>query len=54
MSFFKVHSELPGLEAAAGLLTQKMLGFGAPYGDVFIIRGYPILVSQGIVGVKKS
>ncbi|MCB0386444.1 MAG: hypothetical protein KDD43_13710, partial [Bdellovibrionales bacterium] len=50
--YFKVYPELPGLEAAVSLFTQKFLGFGAPYSDVCMIRGVPVLVSQGIEGTS--
>jgi len=52
--YFKEYPELPGLEEAVGLLTRALIGFGAPYSELFHIEGRPILASQAIQGPTLS
>lgn len=50
-AFIKFYPELVGLEEAVGELTRRMIGFGAPHGELFKFPdGRPAWVSQGIPG----
>lgn len=44
--YFKVFPELPGIEEAVGLLTRKLLNYGAPHTELLNIAGCPVLVSH--------
>ena len=48
--FFKVYPSLPGLEEAVGRLTRMILGFGAPFTELYSFDGVPVLISQGVEG----
>jgi hypothetical protein len=44
--YFKVYPELPGIEEAVGLLTRKLLNYGAPHTELINIGGCPVLLSH--------
>lgn len=51
IAFLKYYPELPGIEEAVGELTRSVIGFGAPYGELFRFPDRtPVWISQGIRG----
>jgi hypothetical protein len=52
--YFKVYPELPGIEEAVGLLTRKLLNYGAPHTELINIGGCPVLLSHSHGDKKKT